>query len=334
MTLALITGATGMVGPRVVEAFAGAGFRVRTFSNDAAGGSPFLKGVEVCTGDIADPAAVQRVVAGADVVVHLAALLHVTDPPLGMRDAYERANVQGTRVVVDAARQVGVRRLVFFSTIAVYGEVADRVLGEDAPVRPETLYAQTKAEAERIVLGSRREDGGQLGVVLRLGAVYGARVKGNYRRMVEALARRRFVPIGSGRNRRAMVYDRDVASAAMLAATRPVAGGRIYNVSDGERHTLAEIIQAICDALGRRPPGWHLPILPVRAGVGLVEGVARLLGKRPPVSGAMIEKYTGDVVVDSRRISDELGFAPRYDLRTGWREAIAGMRKAGELEDR
>jgi UDP-glucose 4-epimerase len=224
-----------------------------------------------------------------------------------------------------------VQRVVFFSTIAVYGEATGDVLTEDSPVRPATLYAKTKAEAERIVLAARTAGGTPVGVVLRPGSVYGVRVKGNYRRLVQALARRRFVPIGPGSNRRAMVYDKDVADAAVLAATHPAAAGRVYNVSDGEGHTLREIIGAICAALGRTPPRWHVPLWPVWAGVGLFESVARVVGARPLVSRAAIDKYTEDIAVDSRRIRDELGFAPRYDLRAGWREAIAGMREAGEL---
>ena len=331
MSLVLVTGATGMVGPRVVEALEQSGFAVRTLSNQPPKPGVLPPGVEVRMGDVTDPATVRAAVAGVKVVVHLAALLHLPDPPASLRDAYERTNVGGTRAVVEASLAAGVERVVFFSTIAVYGEATGGVLMEDSPVRPATLYAKTKAEAERIVLAARTAGGDPIGVVLRPGAVYGARVKGNYRRLVRALARRRFVPIGPGSNRRAMVYDKDVADAAVLAATRPAAAGRVYNVSDGEAHTLGEIIATICVALGRTPPRWHVPLWPARAGAGLVESAARVVGARPLVSRATIDKYTEDIAVDSRRIRDELGFAPRYDLRAGCREAIAEMREAGEL---
>ncbi len=334
MSLVLVTGATGMVGPRVVEAFRRSGCSLRTFSSEPPPPGVLPVGVESRTGDVADAGSVRDAVEGASVVVHLAALLHVPDPPASMLDAYERTNVGGTRAVVEASRAAGVERVVFFSTIAVYGEAAGHALTEGSPVRPATSYARTKAEAERIVLEARRADGAPLGVVLRPGSVYGVRVKGNYRRLVCALARRRFVPIGRGANRRAVVYDKDVADAAVLAATHPVAAGRIYNVSDGREHTLADIIAAICAALGRTPPRWHLPLRPVRAGAGILECAARAVGVRPGVSRAALAKYTEDVAVDSRRIRDELGFAPRYDLDGGWREAVAGMRAAGELRRR
>ena len=331
MSLVLVTGATGMIGPRVVEEFVRAGFGVRTLSSDTAPEGLLPGGVEARTGDVADPDVVRRAVEGCERVVHLAALLHLVDPSPRLRLAYERTNVEGTRVVIEAAREAGVRRVVFSSTIAVYGEAAGRVLSEDVPLDPRTLYAVTKAAAERVVLGARGHGGEPLGVVLRPGSVYGARVKGNYRRLVEALARRRFVQVGRGLNRRAMVYDRDVANAVLLATTRPAAAGRIYNISDGEEHRLSEIIEAISEALGRRPPRWHLPLAPVRAALGLAEGAARLTRLRSSVSRSMLDKYTEDMAVDSTRIRNELGFAPRYTLRAGWAEAVAAMRAEGSL---
>ena len=143
---------------------------------------------------------------------------------------------------------------------------------------------------------------------MRLGAVYGSRIKGNYERLTHALARNRFIPIGNGSNRRTLVYDQDVASAAVLALQHPAAAGKIFNVSDGEFHTLNDIILAICQALGRKPPSMSLPIGPVRFAAGIVEDMARLVGLQPPITRATIDKYSEDLAVDSRRIQKELGF--------------------------
>jgi len=74
--------------------------------------------------------------------------------------------------------------------------------------------------------------------VLRLGAVYGSRIKGNYERLTHALARHRFIPIGSGLNRRTLVYDKDVGRTDALAVSHPAAAGKIFNVSDGRFHSM------------------------------------------------------------------------------------------------
>ena len=173
-------------------------------------------------------------------------------------------------------RYVG--RVVLFSTIAVYGPSDGCVFNEESPTHPETFYAQTKLAAEKLVLNARDADGQPLGTVLRLGAVYGSRLKGNYERLTHALARNRFIPIGSGLNRRTLVYDQDVGRAAALAVSHPAAAGRVFNVADGEFHTLNEIIESICSALGRKPPSLSLPVGPTRFAAGIVEDLVRLVG--------------------------------------------------------
>jgi len=129
-----------------------------------------------------------------------------------------------------------------------------------ATLHPDTFYAQTKLAAEQIVLNAKRNGGQPLGTVLRLGAVYGSRIKGNYERLTHALARNRFIPIGSGLNRRTLVYHQDVGRAAALAISHPAAAGRVFNVTDGKFHILKEIIESICSALGRKPPRLSLPV--------------------------------------------------------------------------
>ena len=80
---------------------------------------------------------------------------------------------------------------------------------------------------------------------------------------------------------------------------------------------MNEIIGTICDALGRRPPAFALPVSPVRWAAGLLEDGALVFGRQSPITRATIDKYTEDIAVDSRRIQDELGFVPRYDLAAG-----------------
>lgn len=321
----LVTGATGAIGPRVVHALHQAGYPIRVFSVNAPAPGLFPRNVEVILGDVTDPAAVQSAVSGVGSVIHMAALLHILHPASRQREEYEQINVGGTAVVVEAARKAGVKRIVFFSTIAVYGQTNGRVQDEQSRTHPETFYAQTKLAAEKIILNAKAAQGQPLGTVLRLGAVYGSRIKGNYERLARALARHRFIPIGNGRNRRTLVYDRDVGRAAVLAVSHPAAAGRLFNVTDGGFHTLNEIIESICAALGRQPPQWSLPFGPTRALVGFIETGSRAIGLVPAGTWDMIDKYVEDSAVDGRLIQKELGFMPEYDLTAGWEETVREM---------
>jgi len=331
----LVTGATGAVGPRVVHVLSAAGYRVRTLSLDQPSKGQWSDDVETRIGDVTDQLAVQSAMQGMDAVVHMAALLHIVNPPPKMREKYERVNIGGTASVVEGAIKAGVKRVVLFSTIAVYGPSDSCVLDELSPTHPDTFYAQTKCAAEKIVLNARGANGQPLGTVLRLGAVYGSRIKGNYERLTHALASHRFIPIGNGLNRRTLVYDKDVGRAAALAVSHPAAAGRVFNVTDGAFHTLNEIIEAICSALGRRSPRLSLPVGPTRTLIGLIEQGSQAFRFKPPIVKATIDKYTEDIAVDGSLIQKELGFVPQYDLKTGWEETIREMRgKLGGWEDR
>ncbi len=325
MSIILVTGATGAVGPCVVRALCEADHVVRTFALDRAPTGMLPSGVEELIGDIGDAPAVRQAMQDVEVVIHLAALLHIVNPPLEMLARYERINVGGTRSVVDAALAAGVGRMVLASTIAVYGSSGGRVLDETADPHPDSFYARTKLAAEKIVLDARLPDGRPLGTALRFGAIYGGRIKGNYERLVRALAHNRFIPIGSGANRRTLLYVKDAAAAVVLAACHPAAAGKVFNVSDGHFHSLCEIIAAICGALGRRPPRFSVPLGAARAAAAFIEDALRLIGRRSPVGRATIEKYTEDIAVTSERIRMELGFVPQYDLVAGWRDALAEM---------
>jgi len=184
---------------------------------------------------------------------------------------------------------------------------------------------------ERIVLDARGVGGQPLGTVLRLGAVYGSRIKGNYERLTHALARHRFVPVGNGLNRRTLIYDKDVGRAAVMAVSHPAAAGRVFNVTDGAFHALKDIIESICSALGRKTPQLSLPVGLSSVLAGVIEKTGHSIGFKPPAIRAMIDKYTEDIAVDGSLIQKELGFVPKYDLKTGWEETIKEIRRSGEL---
>ena len=89
---------------------------------------------------------------------------------------------------------------------------------------------------------------------------------------------------------------------------------------------MNDIINAICQALGRKPPRLSIPVAPARFMAGLMEDTFRLVGRKSPIGRETIDKYTEDIAVSCQRIQNELGCKPPYDLRAGWEETIREMR--------
>lgn len=316
---ALVTGAGGAIGSALVVRLMERGYAVRALIREASAGM-LPPGVEVVRGDITDCRLIRQAVGGVDAVFHLAAKLHINNPAPALKEEYFRVNVEGTRCLAQAARAGKVERLVFFSSISVYGSSRPgQLFDEESPLVPDSWYAETKIEGERIVLDELPS------IVLRVAAVYGPRMKGNYPRLVEAVRRGRAALIGDGRNRRTLIHETDVCDAAIAAAEHSASSGQIFNATDGRVHTMREILAAIAAALNQRPPRLRLPARPVRAVAGLLEDGLRVAGKASPIGRATIDKLTEDIAVSGDRIQRELGFRPLYDLQAGWEETIKHM---------
>jgi UDP-glucose 4-epimerase len=319
----VVTGATGAVGPAVTNRLAReTDTSVVALARHAPEDGLLDRRVRFESADLLDPKTFQFV-REAEVVVHLAARLHVNDPGPSLRDEYERTNVAATTRLVDATLPSA--RFIFFSTIDVYGPTpSGAIASEETTPRPRSLYGETKLKAEGIVLAHPG------GIVLRMAAVYGPRVKANYARLMRALARGRYVPIGSGTNVRTMVFEDDVAEAAWIMGGGPSTSSRLYNLTDGAVHSLNDIVAAMSAALGRRPPAWSLPAPLIRGGASTLDALMRLAGRRSPVTPQMIDKLQENVAVSGERLIRESRFRPQFDLTSGWR-AVVARGNAGDL---
>jgi UDP-glucose 4-epimerase len=312
----LVTGATGAIGKPLTEYLMQQGYTVRILvRNPVQHNLPDQ--LDICCGDIGTGQGIEEAVRNVDIVFHLAAKLHIVDPAAELESEYERINIEGTRRLVYSATKAKVNRFVFFSTISVYGHTRKgQICDENTRLNPENIYAQTKVQAEKIVKEFPKS------VILRLGAVYGPNMKGNYPRLLQALKLGLFFFVGDASNRRTLVHIEDVCRAALLAAEHPMSAGNIYNVSDGKIHKMRDIIAAMSKALGRNAPRMQLPVPVVRFFLWMVEIAFRMVARKPPVNHSTVDKLIEDIAVCSDRIQKELGFVPHWGLDKGWSQCI------------
>jgi nucleoside-diphosphate-sugar epimerase len=300
-----VTGADGFIGRHLCVRLQQRGYpitrAVRTQAHDAAGGS------RIVTGDLAACAKLRDMLSGHDAVVHLAGRAHVMhDTAADPRAAFERANVEATARLAQAAVEARVRRFVFVSSIGVLGSRCDRPLTEaDAPA-PQEPYAESKLRAEltlaEITRGTNMEP-----VVLRPTLVYGPRCSGNMARLARLVAHGIPLPLAGFTQRRSLMGVDNLASLIEVSLTHPAAAGETFLAADGEDVSLAEIIRYLAAGLDIPARLFPLP-------AGALSLAARLLGL-----GASFDKLTAVLRVDVSKARRLLGWSAHVPVAEGLR---------------
>ena len=243
--------------------------------------------------------------AGIDAIVHCAARVHVmretADDPLA---AFRSANVAGTERLARQAAALGVKRLVFISSIKVNGEESAEGFNENDTPAPQDPYGQAKWEAEEMLSQVSKETGLEV-VIVRPPLVYGPGVKGNLARLLSWVERGVPLPLAGIRNARSLIGIDNFTSALHACLTHPAAAGRTYLVCDGEDISTPELVRRLGRHLGKPARLFALP-------APLLEGLAGLVGRR-----ADVQRLTGSLIVDDSRVRRELGWLPPRTLDEG-----------------
>lgn len=307
----LVTGGAGYIGSLLVRRLLNLGYHVRVLDRLMYGDAAIrdLYGharLDLVVGDFRDRAVVERCVAGVDAVLHLGAI--VGDPACAINEDFTiRTNFDATRLIAEACKRHGVRRMIFASTCSVYG-ASDALLDESSALNPVSLYANTKIAAERVLLGMH--DATFAPVILRFGTAYGLAPRPRFDLVVNLLAAKAVrdgqITIHGGEQWRPFVHVDDIARACIMALEAPLAtvSGEIFNVGSQEQnHKLGEL-------------------------------------------GAIIQSFvprasviTNDLITDKRnyyvhfqKIETVLGFAPEYTLVDGVREIKKAV-ESGAISD-
>ena len=174
-----------------------------------------------------------------------------------------------------------------------------------------------------MALSAENTQGQPLCTVLRLAAVYGPHMKGNYVTLLKAIKKGVFLPIGNGSNRRTIVYDTDVAQAALCTINTPKARGMIFNITDGKVYHFQTILSSMYNALGKKSPTLHLPIMPIRIGISGFDKILQIIGRQPTNGLDLLEKLLEDVAISGNKAHQILAFTPQVGLEDGWKKIIA-----------
>lgn len=253
------------------------------------------------------------------VAVHLAAQVPEMDSASrSPGDRYTEVNTLGTINLARQCAQHGVKRFIFVSTVKVLGEGKNEPYRDEDLAVPADAYAISKWEAEQALWQVAAETGMQV-VVLRPPLVYGPGVKGNFLRLMQAIDKRRPLPLGSIQNQRSLIYLGNLVDVIRLCVTHPKAAGKTFLVSDGDDVSTPELVRRIAASLGRRPF-----LLPVPA--SWMQWAGRVLGKQ-----AAVDRLLGSLCVDISPLREELDWTPPYSMQAGLEATAQWYRKTKEV---
>ena len=306
----LVTGATGFVGKRLVWRLFDTGHAVYPVVRRDINSSEELPGTPVKVSNIDASTDWSQVLLEMDVVVHLAARVHVmkenAKDPLA---EFRSINTSGTVQLAMQAAKAGVKRFIYISSVKVNGEstTETKPFTEDDIPAPQDAYGISKWEAEqelrRIAKATQLEV-----VILRPPLVYGPQVGGNFLTMLNCISKGIPLPLGKVKNKRSMIYVGNLVEAIATCVVHPAAANKTFLLSDKEVASTPELIKSLGEVLQK--PVCMLPCPPNFLRYG-----ASLLGKK-----SIADRLLNSLEINTSFINKELGWYPPYSLSNGLRE--------------
>ena len=304
----LVTGATGFVGRFLAMRLQKDGYAVRgAVRRPLTGAVPFEP---VVTGAVDGRTDWQPALEYVDTVIHLVARTHATVERYGDLAGYRRVNVDGTRKVAEQAAAVGVRRLVFVSSVKVNGErTTERPFNAADMPAPEDPYGMSKWEAEQAL----REVAACTGletVIVRPPLIYGPGVKANFARLWSWVERGVPLPFAAVHNRRSLVALPNLIDLLVRCVEALEAPGKTFLVSDGEDVSTPGLVREMAVAMGKKPRLFAVPPSALRL-------VGRLSGR-----SAEVERLCGSLQVDIDDTRRVLDWQPPVTLQQALRQMV------------
>jgi len=308
----LITGGSGFIGTRLVEDLLKEGHNIKIFDKADSHIYPEL----VTIGDVRDIGALTEAAKDIDIIYNLAAE-HADDvTPLSL---YADVNIGGAENIVSAAKVNNVKHIVFTSSVAIYGLNRGEP-DESFDAQPFNEYGRTKYEAEKIFYKWAEEDSENSLTIVRPSVIFGENNRGNVYNLIKQIKSGKFFMVGSGKNKKSMGYVGNI-SAFLSSCKNMDSGTHVYNFAGKPDLSSMEIVQIVKNSLNIQGRTVALPYW-----LGLLGGysfdiLAKLTGKKFPISSIRIKKFTAETTVNTDKLL-ESGFKEPFTLEEGLKRMI------------
>jgi nucleoside-diphosphate-sugar epimerase len=319
---AFVTGGTGFIGERVVRRLRERGDDVVALvrSPDRASALAAL-GCELVEGDLTSSDAVRRGVHGCDAVFHIAAVYKV-GIPASEREAMRIANVRGTELVLDAAAEANVKRVVYVSTVGIFGNTHGQIVNEGFQRDDEgflSCYEETKYRSHLLALD--RISGGAPIVIVQPGGVYGPGDHSEIGNIIDQTRTGKLKMLMFPETGFNLVHVDDVAQGILLAHDTGTVGESY--VLGGEIATMGDMIRKVADISGRKAPSRAMPVSLMKMAIPIGPVVGKMLGFPPNLRELIATSDGVTYWATDEKARRELGYTPR-DMDTGLRQTLEG----------
>ena len=304
MSKVAILGGSGFIGTRLVELLRAQGTDVVIGDTRESARYPDLW--RRC--DVSVPESLPDVLRGADVVVNLAAEHRDDVRPV---ERYHEVNVRGAEVVCAACAELGIRRLVFTSSVAVYG-LPDGVVSEDAACKPFNEYGRTKLLAEDVYRSWGSADPTRSLVIVRPTVVFGEGNRGNVYNLLRQINSGRFLMVGDGQNRKSLAYVGNVA-AFLVHTLHADPGLHLFNYADGPDFDMNSLTSEAASRMGVKLPRFRVPFSAGYALGSALDVAARFTRRSFALSAVRVRKFCASTQFSAER-AFAFGFRPRVSL--------------------
>jgi nucleoside-diphosphate-sugar epimerase len=325
---ALVTGANGFTGSWFCQYLArqGTATRAMYWAPDGEPGYSHPK-LDLVEGDLRDRESLRSALDGVEVVYNIAALYRPTNVPERL---YWEVNVQGVQNMVEEAAKAGVKRFVQCSTVGVHGTIQNPPANEEAPIRPDDYYQQTKYEGEVLARELSQKLGMPL-VVVRPAAIYGPKER-RFLKLARAVKSGAFVMFGWGDVRYHFIHVEDLSDAFVRCAEVDEAVGEVFIIADDHAITLNEIVRTVADALGRSPPRVKLPYPLLYYASAVCEFACKPFAISPPLHRRRAAWFNSTRAFDISKARNVLGYRPKIPPQQGLKDMVRSFAEAGWLD--
>lgn len=312
----LVIGSAGFIGQFLVKKLVDAKHVVTGL--DVSPNPHYTTGILECrTGDLCSRDDVMNAAQDADMIITLAAKHH----DFGVsREEFFMVNETGTEILLDAAGKMGIKNLIFYSTVAVYG-TREEPSTENMEPKPDSNYGESKLAGEKLIYKWCDADKHRSVVIIRPTVIFGPNNYANVYNLIDSIYRKKFMFVGNGHNIKSVAYVENLVDATLFLMNKMNPGIEIYNYSDEPQMTIEEIVNTIASFMPHDIPKKKIPLWVATSFGSIFDVLAKVTDKNFRITAARMKKFATPTHHKAEKVR-ALGFRQPIETKEGFRRMV------------